>query len=150
MESLFEKRIAQKYIERIHELTPQTQPQWGKMNVAQMLAHCQAPIMIASGELVPKINPIVKFLFGKTAKKQLVNDPEFKRNLPTFSEAKIVDTRVFEKERTALVNLIEQFQKNGPAGLTKNAHPFFGEMTVADWDTLQVKHLDHHLRQFGV
>lgn len=150
MESLFEKRIVQKYIERIHLLTPQTQPQWGRMDVAQMLAHCQAPIKIASGELIPKINPIVRFLFGKTAKKQLVNDPEFKRNIPTFSEAKITDRRVFEYERTRLVQAIEAFQQKGPAGLTREPHPFFGEMTVGDWDLLQVKHLDHHLRQFGV
>jgi hypothetical protein len=150
MESIFRKETAQSYIDRIHQLTPQTQPQWGNMNVAQMLAHCQMPIKTATGELVPKINPIVKFLFGKTAKKQLINDPEFKRNLPTFSEAKIVDQRIFEKERTKLVETIQAFQEKGPAGLTKSAHPFFGEMSVAEWDFLQVKHLDHHLRQFGV
>lgn len=149
MESLFEAQTAQKYIDRIHSLTPQTQRLWGKMDVAQMLAHCQAPIRIASGELVPRINPVIKFLFGRSAKKQLVNDPEFKRNLPTFSEAKIVDRRVFELERTRLVELILEFQQKGPSGLTKSAHPFFGEMSISDWDTLQVKHLDHHLRQFG-
>lgn len=150
MESLFKKETAQKYIDRIHQLTPQTQPQWGKMNVAQMLTHCQAPIKIASGELVPKINPIVKFLFGKSARKQLLNDPEFKRSLPTFSEAKIVDQRIFEHERTKLVTLINAFQEKGPHGLTKKAHPFFGEFNVDQWNLMQVKHLDHHLRQFGV
>jgi hypothetical protein len=150
MRSLFNKDHSIEFISRINTLNHQTQPQWGKMDVAQMLAHCQRPISIASGELVPKINPIVKFLFGKTAKKQLVNDPEFKRNLPTFSEAKIVDRRVFESERKKLIGMIEDFQKKGPSGLTKNAHPFFGDMTISDWDTLQVKHLDHHLRQFGV
>jgi len=150
MESIFQKETAQKYIDRIHLLTPQTQPQLGKMNVAQMLAHCQTPIKIASGELVPKINPIIKFLFGKNARKQLLNDPEFKKNLPTFSEAKIVDQRVFENERTKLVNMISEFQQKGPAGLTKEAHPFFGELKVNEWDSMQVKHLDHHLRQFGV
>jgi hypothetical protein len=150
MTSIFNKQHHQEFISRINTLNKQTQPQWGKMNVAQMLAHCQMPLKIASGELVPKINPIVKFLFGKTAKKQLVNDPEFKKNLPTFSEAKIVDERVFEQERARLIDLLEKFHQKGPAGLTKNAHPFFGTMTVSDWDTLQVKHLDHHLRQFGV
>jgi len=150
MESLFTKETSQKYIDRIHLLTPQTQSQWGKMNVSQMLAHCQAPLNVASGELVLKINPVVKFLFGKSAKKQLVNDPEFKRNLPTFSEAKIFNQRIFEQEQSRLVNLIDDFQTKGPKGLTTNAHPFFGDMTVGDWDLLQLKHLDHHLRQFGV
>jgi hypothetical protein len=150
MHSLFNKAHADEFIARINSLNNQTQPQWGKMNVAQMLMHCQMTLKIASGDLVPKINPLVKFLFGKRAKKQLVNDPEFKRNLPTFSEGKIVGQKVFEVEREKLIRLIEDFQRKGPAGLTRQAHPFFGEMSVSDWDTLQVKHLDHHLRQFGV
>lgn len=150
MKSLFNREHSQEFISRINSLNNQTQPQWGKMNVAQMLTHCQMPIKIASGELVPKINPIIKFLFGKGAKKQLINDPEFKKNLPTFTEAKIKDQRIFEEERSKLVKIIEDFQQKGPAGLTKKAHPFFGEMSISDWDTLQVKHLDHHLRQFGV
>jgi hypothetical protein len=150
MESLFRKETAQHYIDRIHHLTPQTQPQWGQMNVSQMLAHCQMPIWIATGQLEPKINPLVRLLFAKSAKKQLLNDPEFKRHLPTFSETKITDQRVFEMERTKLVNTIASFQEKGPAGLTKKPHPFFGEMAVSEWDLLLVKHLDHHLRQFGV
>lgn len=150
MESLFNKESAEKFIDRIHHLSSQTQPQWGKMNAGQMLAHCQVSLKIASGELIPKINPLIKFLFGKRAKKQLVHDHEFKKHLPTFNEAKVSKQRVFEEERTRLVKLIEEFQYKGPAGLTKKAHPFFGEMSVSDWDTLQVKHLDHHLRQFGV
>lgn len=150
MKSIFNKDHHMEFIARINTLNSQTQPQWGKMNVAQMLAHCQMPVKVASGELIPKINPIVRFLFGRTAKKQLINDPEFKRHLPTFSEAKITDQRVFEQERTRLIKALDELHRKGPAGLTKNAHPFFGKMTIADWDTLQVKHLDHHLRQFGV
>ena len=150
MESLFKKESAEKFIDRINHLSSQTQPQWGTMKAAQMLRHCHMPLKIASGELIPKINPIIKFLFGKQAKKQLIHDHEFKKHLPTFSEAKITNQCIFEEERKRLVNLIEEFQHKGPAGLTKNAHPFFGEMSISDWDTLQIKHLDHHLRQFGV
>ena len=150
MQSLFNANHVQEFVSRINSLSNRTQPQWGKMNVSQMLTHCQMPLRIATGELKPKINPLIKLLFGKTAKKQLINDPEFKRNLPTFAEGKIVDQRTFEVERTKLIKMIEDFQAKGPSCLTKDPHPFFGEMTVADWDTLQVKHLDHHLRQFGV
>ncbi len=150
MRSIFDKAYCEEFVARINSLNHQTQAQWGKMNVAQMLAHCQVPLKIASGEMVPKVNPIVKFLFSKNAKRQLINDPEFKRNLPTMNEAKVVDQPAFEQERSKLIAMIQDFQSKGPAGLTKSAHPFFGDMTVNEWDTLQVKHLDHHLRQFGV
>lgn len=29
-------------------------------------------------------------------------------------------------------------------------HPSFGRMRPKDWDVLQYRHFDHHLRQFGV
>lgn len=150
MKSLFNKENSEEFISRIYKLSAGSQANWGKMNVSQMLHHCQKPLEIATGDLTPKTNRIIKFLFGKSAKKQLIRDPEFKRNLPTFPEAKIADRRVFETEKTRLISLIENFQAKGPAGLTKKPHPFFGELSVEEWDTLQVKHLDHHLRQFGI
>ncbi|MDP3556162.1 MAG: DUF1569 domain-containing protein [Bacteroidota bacterium] len=149
MESLFKQEVAQKYINRINNLSNRSASQWGKMNVGQMLTHCQKPILIATGDLIPTVNPLLKFLFGKSAKKQAVGDKEFKKNLPTFKEAIIVDQRVFDSEKNKLISLIETYQQKGEAGLTKNSHPFFGEMSVSDWNALQVKHLDHHLKQFG-
>ena len=29
-------------------------------------------------------------------------------------------------------------------------HPFFGKMSAKEWAILAHKHIDHHLRQFGV
>jgi hypothetical protein len=150
LKSIFNKEHSEQFINRINSLNHQTQPQWGKMNVAQMLAHCQQSIRMASGDLKPTSAPVAKFLFGRLAKKHMLNEPELKRNTPTFREGKIAGKRDFETERTKLINIIETFQQKGPAGLTKDPHPFFGEMSVREWDTLQVKHLDHHLRQFGV
>ncbi len=150
MKSLYHKETANEFILRLNKLTNQSHALWGKMDVAQMLTHCQKPLEIASGALVPKTSRIVKVLFGKSAKKQLINDPEFKKNLPTFAEAKIVDKREFENERTKLIHLVENFQAKGVAGLTKAEHPFFGKMSENDWDILMVKHLNHHLQQFGV
>ncbi|MGB5666410.1 MAG: DUF1569 domain-containing protein, partial [Maribacter sp.] len=31
-----------------------------------------------------------------------------------------------------------------------NLHPLFGEFTVEQWGQMEFKHLDHHLKQFGV
>jgi hypothetical protein len=150
MKSLFNQQNAAEFIDRINKLSPDTKAQWGVMNVSQMLRHSQLPLDIASGALVPKVNPIVRFLFGKSAKKQINSDQDFKRSLPTFREGKINDQRDFEKEKAKLISQIQYFQQKGEAGLTKKPHPFFGEMTVSEWDRLQVKHLDHHLKQFGV
>jgi hypothetical protein len=150
MDSLFDKQTSLGFIARINKLTPQSQALWGRMDVSQMLHHCQKTFLIASGDLIPRINPVIKFLFGKRAKKQLVSDPQFKKNIPTFPEGIIIDQKTFDTEKENLIALVKNFQQKGPEGLTSEPHSFFGKLTGSEWDTLQVKHLDHHLRQFGV
>ena len=51
MENLFEQETVRKTISRIDKLQPASQRQWGKMDVAQMMAHCSITMDIASGRL---------------------------------------------------------------------------------------------------
>jgi|SRR6185437_9125082 len=148
MKSIFNQTDNAEFIERINKLTPATPALWGKMNVSQMLAHCQVITKIAFGELAPKKN-LFGLLFGRIAKKKLLEENDFKRNLPTLSEAKIKGDRNYDVEKLGLINDVKKFTA-GPDVLSKKPHPFFGPLTVDEWDQLQVKHLDHHLKQFGV
>ena len=147
MESIFDPAVNTKLIDRINNLTPATLGLWGKMNVSQMLAHCQVPILIAIGEIKAK-GGLIALIFGRMAKKKVINEEPFEHNLPTMSEAKIKNDKGFEAEKQALITLVKRFE-TGPDVLTKKPHPFFGPLTVDEWNTLQYKHLDHHLRQFG-
>ncbi|WP_207531902.1 DUF1569 domain-containing protein [Desertivirga arenae] len=149
MKSLFSPSESQHIISRLNKLTADSKPLWGKMNVAQMLAHCQWPLRIALGEQSVK-RVLVGILFGGFARKQLVKPEPFRKSLPTAKEFVVTDQRDFVKEKLQLAALIEKFTKGGPEGLTEDPHPFFGRMTEQEWDVLQWKHLDHHLRQFGV
>ena len=54
------------------------------------------------------------------------------------------------REKKRLAALVERFSKGGRAGCTTHPHPFFGALTPDDWGVLTYKHLDHHLRQFGL
>lgn len=38
----------------------------------------------------------------------------------------------------------------GPEAAGRRQHVFFGRLTGDEWGRLMHKHLDHHLRQFGV
>jgi hypothetical protein len=148
MKSVFNSTDNAEFIDRIDKLSPSSQAVWGKMNVSQMLAHCQVIIQVALGELRPK-RGLMGYLFGRIALKQIVNDQPLKLNLPTFKEAKITDVKTFSSEKAALKQLVKKLA-DGPEVITKTPHPFFGPLTIDEWDTLQAKHLDHHLRQFGV
>jgi hypothetical protein len=149
MESLFNKKDNQKIIDRINSLSNTSQAQWGKMNVAQMLAHSQVPLKVAFGEHKMK-RGLMSILFGKMIKNKLIKDEKpFDRNLPTDKTFIVVDQREFDKEKNTLIELIKRFADKGTDAITNDPHPFFGILTPHEWDVLQWKHLDHHLRQFG-
>ena len=82
MENIFEPAAASAILQRLEKLQPGIPPQWGKMSVSQMLAHCQAPIAVGLGEKQLK-QSFMGILFGRIAKKQLLKDAPFKKNLPT-------------------------------------------------------------------
>jgi hypothetical protein len=149
MKSLFNPADNQEIIDRINKLTPETLPDWGKMNVAEMLAHAQQPMKVALGELIIKPSVFGKF-FGRFIKNGLLNDEPFKKGLPTAKEFLTPHHGKFEEEKNSLIALIQKFKNGGPDGISKDPHPFFGKMTGDEWDVFQWKHLDHHLRQFGV
>jgi Protein of unknown function (DUF1569) len=133
---------------RIKSLQADSQAQWGTMNVAQMLAHCQVPLEIMLGDVKPKSNVLNRFI-GKLLKNSILTRPEFRKNSPTFKEAVIAKSCEFQTEQARLLALVDRIGNGGVSVITKDPHPFFGAMTPDEWNTLQSKHLDHHLRQFG-
>ena len=149
MESLFDKQGNQNIVDRINQLTPITLSQWGKMTVSQMLEHCQQPIKVSFGTLELKPN-LISFLFGKSAKKQMLTQPRFKRSLPTVKQFKITHEPNFDEARKELIEMVSQYANLGHGAIKVTKHPFFGNMSMEEWDILQWKHLDHHLKQFGV
>jgi hypothetical protein len=147
--SLFEVSEVRDLIARIERLAPEQRPLWGKMNTAQMLAHCRAPLRVATGQ--QKLSrTLIGFLFGRLAKRMVLRAKTFGRNLPTDKSFLFPEASDVARERAALIAELESFHAGGPGGLTQEPHPFFGRLTPSEWDHLQWKHVDHHLRQFGV
>ena len=146
VKNLFDTSIKEDIISRINKLTPLSQRQWGKMDVAQMLAHCQMPLGVAIGKHKLKGSFFIK-LIGPLFKKQLFNDKPFKLDLPTDKSFKIADLRDFENEKQNLIAMINDFCETTMSG---EPHPFFGKLSKEQWSKGTWKHLDHHLRQFGV
>jgi hypothetical protein len=150
MKNLFEPATAKEIRERIGRLCPTSQRQWGKMTAPQAMAHCSLAMEWAVGDTVaPRM--FVGRILGPLVKSQVVKDDKpLGRNAPTAKSLVISDDRELGKECQRLSALVERFAAGGPQGCTKNPHTFFGQMTPEEWATMMYKHLDHHLRQFGV
>jgi len=147
MKTFFEQSAQQELEQRIEKLTAQAACQWGRMSAAQMLAHCTATVQMPVGDLSIKRSPLG--LIGWLFKGMLVSDRPFSKNSPTAPEFVVRDDRVFETEKERFLEVFKKLAK-GPSAVTCYRHPFFGKMTTEDWGHLVYKHLDHHLRQFGV
>ena len=53
VKNLFEAATVDEVMERMAQLTPESERQWGKMNPAQMMAHCSATMGMAMGTISP-------------------------------------------------------------------------------------------------
>jgi len=143
--SLINFLVNKEIVTRIENLQPTSQAKWGKMNVAQMLAHCQEPIKIGLGITHAK-RGLLGILFGQMFKKKFLKQG-FTNNLPTSPEFVIVSDKSFTTEKQQLITLVKKLAE--PNAITCKKHPFFGKITEAEWGEISYLHLHHHLKQFG-
>lgn len=149
MRNLYNQADVSKMLERIEKLTPDSQKQWGKMNVAQMLEHCNKSLETAMGKNVIK-RLVIGSIIGSMLKKGALSEKPFGKNSPTDKTYVFRGTVDFNAAKSKTKASIRQFFDNGPAKCTTHPHPFFGKFTPEQWAVFQWKHLDHHLRQFNV
>jgi Protein of unknown function (DUF1569) len=148
MKNLFERETVDEILSRIDKLQSTSAAQWGKMSVAQMLAHCSASMDMASGRRnIPRA--FIGRVLGPIFKPIYTNEKPFSKNSPTAKELVCADYRDFLREREQLRSKVQQFCEGGEVQCTRHPHPFFGKLTPPEWSRGSYKHLDHHLRQFG-
>lgn len=151
---VFSRPVVDTLIARIDRITPSSTPQWGKMNAAQMLAHASKPYDTlydaAYKAKYPPHSGAMRFLL-KFLVKPLVTGPKpYKPNTRTAPSYVVADERDLHRERTKLVGYLNQVQAEGRKEFEGRLSYSFGPLTADEWNALFYKHLDHHLRQFGV
>lgn len=146
VKNLFDPEVKQEIIERINTLTPQSPRQWGKMEVAQMLAHLQQPLEVALGIRTIKGSFFMNLILP-LFKKTLWDEKPWKKGLPT--DATYITTgklKEFVAEKAKLLELVSRFEEKD---INLEKHPVFGRMNKEQWSKSAWKHIDHHLKQFG-
>lgn len=146
---IFTKEVTETLIHRLNHLTPHSQPQWGKMNVSQMLAHCNVAYELVYDNTHPKPGFFMKLIFKTFVKKVVTGDQPYKQNLKTAPQFLVGDVKDFAKEKMRLVQYLRQTQELGGEHFHNKESHSFGPLTKAEWNTMFYKHLHHHLTQFG-
>ncbi|RCS27205.1 DUF1569 domain-containing protein [Polaribacter sp. WD7] len=150
MKDIFNKKGSQEVIDRIESLTASTQPNWGKMSVAQMLAHCCVTYEMMYTNNHPKPNAFTRFILKTFIKKVVVSDKPYAKNGKTAPQFIITGEKEFLAEKKRLVDYIYKTQELGAAHFDGKESHSFGVLNKNEWNNMLYKHLDHHLTQFGV
>jgi hypothetical protein len=150
MINLFDKTTADDVKARVALMTPESKREWGYMTAAQALAHCSLGIEIALGDQKPPRMMVGRILGPVIKRLALRDDAPMRRNSPTVPGMVVKDDFDLQTEQARLIRSIDRFTDEGPRRCTQHPHAFFGVLTSQQWAVLMYKHVDHHLRQFGV
>lgn len=148
MKTIFDKATREQLIDRINKLNANSFPQWGKMNVYQMIRHCILCEEMYLGKKKYK-RAFIGRLFGKIGLRNLLKDDKpLQHNAPTGSDFKIKETNGdVDSEKMKWISLIGEYASYSNDDFV---HWFLGKMTKEQVGYFVFKHTDHHLRQFGV
>lgn len=151
IEDMFDPQGKERMVARVNTLTPDSEALWGKMRVGQMLAHCNVAyeIIHEPGKHAPP-GFIGKFFARVFAKGIVIGDKPYQKSSPTAPMFVISDSKDFEAEKTRLLAYITTTFEQGASHYEGLENMTFGRLSSKQWNTLFSKHLDHHLKQFGV
>jgi hypothetical protein len=147
MQSVWNGPERRQLLDRLATLAPEAQRKWGSMTAPQVVAHLADAARMALGDLPceSKRLPIRYF----PLKQLVVYWLPFPKGVPTAPELIGRPPGAWLTEVTELAALVERLGRE-PAQRIWPEHPAFGRLSRRAWGVLIYRHMDHHLRQFGV
>jgi hypothetical protein len=141
--------VVDEIIERTKKLNAGNTPIWGKMTASEMLSHCnmahQSILQAPKATTGPSLRQrVFKFWFFHLRKQF----PKMARGPKRFDMKGKVDEKVFEEEKSKFIHIVGKFVNLETQMV--GTHPVFGPLNHHYWGVFVWRHLDHHLRQFGV
>ena len=150
MKNIFSLYVSNEVIARIESLTPETKPNWGKMSVSQMLAHCNVTYKMAFSSSKKKPKFLTRLVLKFVVKPMVVSEKPFSKNGKTAPQFLVTDDKNFEEEKSKLIENVKKVQELGSDYFDGKESITLGKLKSQEWNNMFYKHLDHHLTQFGV
>ena len=153
MKTIAEESVLAGLVSRLGDLTPESGRRWGTLTPAEMLCHLGDACQSVLGQRVPPgpppsaaPRPVLKWLilyspmpWPKGAKTRPGVDPKRDGTRPGD----------FERDRTRAITGLTTLA-SAPAERLNPVHFMVGPMSRRDWQRWAYRHVDHHLRQFGL
>jgi hypothetical protein len=133
-------------LDRLRRLTPTATPRWGALTPPRLLCHLADQLRVALGDTPVKRTDTA---LTRTLLKLLVVYSPMKPppgKVQTAPEMLLSGPTSWAADLRSCEDLIARLATT-PTGAV---HPTFGPLSYGGWGRLAWKHLDHHLRQFGL
>ncbi len=148
MPKLHDPAVCESIKSRLNAVTADSARKWGSMTADQMMWHLGRGLEQCMGRLdardekpaVAMPKPLLRFF--------VFNMP-WPKNAPSMRVLLANGRYDLEEERARCLRLIDEFTSR-PLEKAWPVHPTLGDLSGEQYSRLQAKHLNHHLRQFGV
>jgi len=120
------------------------------MTSPQMVCHLNRSLKMALGDLAIPVRKT--FLGNRVVRHLVIHRLPFPKGAPTSPMLQTPAEEAagrFEADRAEMRELVARFGRCVPEGIWA-PHPAFGDLSGRDWGVLVARHMDHHLRQFGI
>ena len=151
MVSIFDPAVRSALERRVRALRADSPRQWGRMSAHEAVCHMSDVFKMAFGEKAvgarpAAFRPMLRFIALRLPMKW----PRGVKTMPEVQQGCGGTTPIeFERDRTELLALLARFSASVESDRVTD-HPIFGPMSTAQWGSWGYRHMDHHLRQFGV
>lgn len=150
MAKQLDRALAAEFEDRIRRLAADTPRRWGTLDARSMLAHLTRSFEISLSEVqapdqsIPVLRHLIAFLAFR-----LLPIPRGRIKVPEIFTPQ--PEQDFEAERRRCLDGLARFMEaveREPGRKTVNS--LTGPTTLSYWRRIHGKHMEHHLRQFGV
>jgi hypothetical protein len=151
MKSILDDSHREALLDRIGQVRPDSVRRWGRMTPHGMICHL---VDSFAGVLGDRPISDVSTLAGRTVVRWMaLSTPiPWPKGVPTTPE---IDQERdgtppgdFDADRAHLLRVTQDFvHRLDPSTMR---HPLFGRMSTGEWGRWGYRHVDHHLRQFGL
>lgn len=153
MTTIADRETLTRLLARLEQLTPTSERRWGTMTAAEVLCHLgDAGDSVLGRRVAPGTPPSGKkksllkwialsspFAWPKGVKTRPGVDPKLEGTRPED----------FAADRARVVSGLRALAQANEGELVP-FHFMFGPMSSRDWQRWAFRHVDHHLRQFGL
>lgn len=149
----FDERFATEVLAAVRGLAVAAVPRWGSMTGRELTGHLLASLRYSMGEVPFDVPPQVPPWRGRILRWLFLDlGLSMPRHVRFRShDGDVVPLATVDGGIDDLGQVLLRVAHAGPADIPRPApHPYFGVLTWLQWKAFHVRHIDHHLSQFGI